>query len=272
MGLGLLPPRRVHGRCRRDRDADRPGRRPAFRPRVAGRRVAADRLHDRAPHRAALARRRGDDPRRPLRPRDDAPQRPGGRRARARVRRQLRLRHHERGRPRADRPAPRRPGRQRHDRRRRALVPQRHADRRRPADRRRDVRRRLHGVPDRGERRPDRPPQLGPGAAATEARHAHGVPRSGRVRPGRLLPGRRGPHLGRGRRRHARLPHRAGRQDRPGAPGARGSRDLRVHARREDGRTLLCCAAPDFSEHARKQAREACLYTTTVDVPHGGRP
>jgi sugar lactone lactonase YvrE len=40
----------------------------------------------------------------------------------------------------------------------------------------------------------------------------------------------------------------------------------------EDGRTLLCCAAPDFSEHARKRAREACLYTTTVDVPHGGRP
>jgi sugar lactone lactonase YvrE len=40
----------------------------------------------------------------------------------------------------------------------------------------------------------------------------------------------------------------------------------------EDGRTLLLCAAPDFNEHARRQAREAKLFTTTVDVPHGGRP
>jgi hypothetical protein len=33
----------------------------------------------------------------------------------------------------------------------------------------------------------------------------------------------------------------------------------------------LCCA-PDFDEHARSQAREAVLLTTTVDVPHAGLP
>jgi len=40
----------------------------------------------------------------------------------------------------------------------------------------------------------------------------------------------------------------------------------------DDGRTLLLCAAPDFNEANRKNAREAVLLTTTVDVPHGGRP
>jgi sugar lactone lactonase YvrE len=40
----------------------------------------------------------------------------------------------------------------------------------------------------------------------------------------------------------------------------------------EDGRTLVCCAAPDFDEHARSAAREASLLTTTVDVPHAGTP
>ena len=40
----------------------------------------------------------------------------------------------------------------------------------------------------------------------------------------------------------------------------------------EDGRTLLLCSAPDFIEANRKDAREAVLLTTTVDVPHGGRP
>ena len=40
----------------------------------------------------------------------------------------------------------------------------------------------------------------------------------------------------------------------------------------EDGRELLLCAAPDFNEALRKDAREAVLFTTTVDVPHGGRP
>ena len=33
-----------------------------------------------------------------------------------------------------------------------------------------------------------------------------------------------------------------------------------------DGRTLLLCSAPDFAEDARKAAREAVLFTTTVDV------
>lgn len=40
----------------------------------------------------------------------------------------------------------------------------------------------------------------------------------------------------------------------------------------EDGRTLLVCAAPDFLEANRQQAREAVLLTTTVQVPHAGLP
>lgn len=40
----------------------------------------------------------------------------------------------------------------------------------------------------------------------------------------------------------------------------------------EDGRTLLLCAAPDFLEHNRRQAREAVLFTVTVEVPHAGLP
>ncbi len=40
----------------------------------------------------------------------------------------------------------------------------------------------------------------------------------------------------------------------------------------EDGRTLLMCAAPDFYAHARSEANEAVLLTTTVDVPHAGLP
>ena len=40
----------------------------------------------------------------------------------------------------------------------------------------------------------------------------------------------------------------------------------------DDGRTLLICAAPDFLEQNRAQAREAVLLTTTVDVPHAGLP
>ena len=40
----------------------------------------------------------------------------------------------------------------------------------------------------------------------------------------------------------------------------------------DDGRTLLVCAAPDFLETNRRQAREAVLLTVTVDVPHAGLP
>lgn len=39
-----------------------------------------------------------------------------------------------------------------------------------------------------------------------------------------------------------------------------------------DGRTLFLCAAPDFHEEARRNAREARLLTTRVEVPHAGRP
>jgi sugar lactone lactonase YvrE len=40
----------------------------------------------------------------------------------------------------------------------------------------------------------------------------------------------------------------------------------------DEGRTLLLCAAPDFSARRRSQAREAVLLTTKVDVPHAGLP
>jgi sugar lactone lactonase YvrE len=40
----------------------------------------------------------------------------------------------------------------------------------------------------------------------------------------------------------------------------------------EDGRTLLICAAPDYLEANRSQAREGVLLTATVDVPHAGLP
>ncbi len=36
----------------------------------------------------------------------------------------------------------------------------------------------------------------------------------------------------------------------------------------DDGFTLLLCAAPDFAEQARSDAREAVLLTTTFDTPH----
>ncbi|GAB2842053.1 SMP-30/gluconolactonase/LRE family protein [Actinoallomurus bryophytorum] len=39
-----------------------------------------------------------------------------------------------------------------------------------------------------------------------------------------------------------------------------------------DNRTLFMCAAPDFQEEARKNAREGMLLTARVDVPHAGRP
>jgi sugar lactone lactonase YvrE len=39
-----------------------------------------------------------------------------------------------------------------------------------------------------------------------------------------------------------------------------------------DGRTLFVCAAPDFQEEARKQAREGELRAVRVEVPHAGRP
>ncbi|MGC4963157.1 SMP-30/gluconolactonase/LRE family protein [Gordonia sp. DT218] len=39
-----------------------------------------------------------------------------------------------------------------------------------------------------------------------------------------------------------------------------------------DGRTLFACAAPDFHEEARKNAREGSLIAISVDVPHAGTP
>ncbi len=39
-----------------------------------------------------------------------------------------------------------------------------------------------------------------------------------------------------------------------------------------DGRTLLVTAAPDFFATSRAESRESVLLTTTVEVPHAGRP
>jgi sugar lactone lactonase YvrE len=39
-----------------------------------------------------------------------------------------------------------------------------------------------------------------------------------------------------------------------------------------DGRTLFACAAPDFQEENRKNAREASLLAIRVDVPRAGLP
>ncbi|MBM7366942.1 SMP-30/gluconolactonase/LRE family protein [Gordonia hydrophobica] len=39
-----------------------------------------------------------------------------------------------------------------------------------------------------------------------------------------------------------------------------------------DGRTLFMSVAPDFDEAKRSAAREASVLSTTVDVPHAGRP
>jgi sugar lactone lactonase YvrE len=39
-----------------------------------------------------------------------------------------------------------------------------------------------------------------------------------------------------------------------------------------DGRTLFICAAPDFQEEARKNAREASLMTARVGTPRAGLP
>jgi sugar lactone lactonase YvrE len=40
----------------------------------------------------------------------------------------------------------------------------------------------------------------------------------------------------------------------------------------DDGCTLLLCAAPDFLEANRRKAREAVLFSTTVEIPHDGLP
>lgn len=40
----------------------------------------------------------------------------------------------------------------------------------------------------------------------------------------------------------------------------------------DDGRTMLMCAAPDFLESNRAEARDAVLLTTRVETPHAGLP
>jgi hypothetical protein len=40
----------------------------------------------------------------------------------------------------------------------------------------------------------------------------------------------------------------------------------------EDGRTLALAAAPDWREERPEGETISAVYTTTVDVPHAGRP
>ena len=246
---------------------------PAVRARMDAGRVAAGRLDARARAAAPRAGRRGDGPRRPDRVLRRAPQRPARRRARPRLRGQLRLRPDELRRSGGHEPGAGRPRRLGARRGRRPVVPERHRDRRRHADRGRDVRRAADRVHDRGRRLADRPPRLGPDRADRRARHGRGDAPAPRLRARRLHAGRRGPHLGRGRPRRADVPDRARRRDRrarSSCPTA-SARSPACSAGRT-GATLLLCAAPDFIEANRKDAREAVLLTTTVDVPHGGRP
>ena len=63
-----------------------------------------------------------------------------------------------------------------------------------------------------------------------------------------------------------------GRSDRRGDPHPRGLGCFACALGGDDGCTLLLCAAPDFLEMNRRQARAAVLLTTTVEVPHAGRP
>ena len=168
--VGLLPADGLHLRRRRPRGGRARGRGPAVGPRVAARRRPARRV-DEGPARAAPRRRRHRHrARRRLGAHHRPPQRHDRRPRGPRLRRQLRLRPHGRrpagdGVARADRPR-----RQREHRRRGPVVPQRHGHhRRRHADRRRDVRRALHGVHDRGRRRADRSPDLGAGPADARA-------------------------------------------------------------------------------------------------------
>ncbi len=89
----------------------------------------------------------------------------------------------------------------------------------------------------------------------------------------RLHARRRGPHLGRGRHRrplHPRGPWRRRSSTRSGRRAASGVFACALGG--DDGRTLLLCCAPDYFENNRREAREAVLLTTEVDVPHAGLP
>ena len=145
-----------------------------------------------------------------------------------------------------------RPRRQRERRGRGPLVPQRHGHhRRRHADRRRDVRRPLHRLHDRGRRRADRSPRLGAGPA--DARAAATPRRCSAPSPSRPTAARWTPRGTSGR--PTRSPARSARV----APGGEIVEEIAMPdglgvfacgLGGEDGRTLVACAAPDFHEEA----------------------
>ncbi len=155
----------------------------------------------------------------------------------------------------------------------RPLVPQRDGDRRRHADRGGDVRGPDDRVLDRRRRRAGRPARVGPDRA--DRRRPRRCRRCCRTWASRPTAAAWTPR--------ATCGSPTGSAARPAGsrPAARSSSELALPEGLaafacmlggEDGRTLLLCAAPDFIEANRKDTREAVLLTTTVDVPHRGRP
>ena len=92
------------------------------------------------------------------------------------------------------------------------------------------------------------------------------------VRARRMHARRGGAHLGRRLGRCPLCARRAGGEIVDEIPAPPGLGIFACMLGGEDGRTLLLCAAPDFAEANRSQAREALLLTTTVEVPHAGAP
>ena len=276
VGLGLLPPRGLHLRRRRARGAGARGRGPAVRPRLAARRRSAGRLDEGPPGAATLGRRR------------PSPCTPTSRSSRAAT--STTWSSTREGRAYAGNfgfdlmgggdPAPAGLVRDRPRRERDAslaedlLVPQRHGHhRRRHADRRRDLRRPLHGVHDPARRGAGRSARLGrrssrrpspPTRRRCSARSPSG-PTAARSTPRSTS----GPPT-RSAARSAASPRAA---DRRGDRDARGPRRLRLRARRR-GRAHARGLRGSRLRRARRgqAAREAVLLTTTVDVPHAGLP
>ena len=235
VGLGLLPRDRVDGDARRRRGDRHGGAGPAVGAGLDARRLAARRLAQGLPRAAALARRRGDRARRPVGDGQGPPQRHGRRRARPRLRRQLRLRPDGGRGPCADRPDPDRPGRRGDRRGERPVVPERHGDhpRRRHADRRRDGRGALHAVLGRRGRHAGRPRGVGADRAGADLRLVRADAGRAEVRPRRLRARRRGLHLVR----------RRGRRARRAAGARRRDRRRRARARRASASSRACSAA-----------------------------
>ena len=153
------------------------------------------------------------------------------------------------------------------------LLPQRlgHHARRAHAHRRRDRRRPLHRVHDRGRRH----------VTTAASGHRSHRRRSSRRSRRRWASCRSGPTAVRSTPKAT-----SGSADEVGARCVRLARAARSSTRSppegldffacmlggDDGRTLLMCAAPDFGEQTRSAAPRRCSSPPTVDVPHAGLP